>query len=109
MTHRGKMNSVVIASSGTDSEAIPLHGRRLLSLGFPTMTSGTISFKTKVTSDDASTLLYDENGILVTLGPATTGARSIAHIPELAAQHEVIVVSSAAQGAERTIEYAMAE
>jgi hypothetical protein len=100
-----KTGSVAIANAATDSAAIPVRGRRIIGLGFPTMTSGTISFKVKVNVDDTSQLLYDENGNLVTLGPATTGARAISHVPALAGMYEVIVVSSVAQGAARTIQY----
>lgn len=94
-----------IDNGETASLAVPCHGRSVVRLGFPTLTSGNITFTVTPYAGATAQQLKDSSGTAVTI-TAGTGA-FVANVPQLSGCYEFTIVSGAAQGAARSIEVQM--
>lgn len=100
--------TVTIANGASLSGEFRTNYAPLVGISVPTITNATISFQVQLDPDDEFRNAYDATGNEITLGAASTGARSFTLIDGLAGVYAIKVRSGTAgspvnQGAARTI------
>ncbi|MCP5362084.1 MAG: hypothetical protein H6908_05580 [Hyphomicrobiales bacterium] len=95
--------TITIASGQTTSDAVDLRGTTLIAIQMPgSWTSADISFQASI---DGSTFydVYDSQGVAVTYAAGASQLISVHNVAAMAGLRYLKLVSSAAQGADRSL------